>query len=346
MEKKGIGVEVKVGIFVLVGLIILGYMTLRVNKYKFEAKEGYDLMATFDSASGLVKGSPVEIAGIEVGRVSDIELKGDRAQVALNIQKGVPIYTDSKAVIQSKGVLGDKYISIIPGTPSEPPLRNGGVIAQSQAALGFDDLLAKAEPALDNISDVTKSLSDVLGTKEGKNNLKETFYNIRKTTEDVRSMTLWLSEGEGTLGKLIRDDALYNDMRKTTADLKDTVAQIHEGKGSLGKFVKDDQFYDETKKTMDSLQRVAVKLDTGQGTLGKLINDDSLYKEAKETVTNLKQTSQKINEGQGSLGKLVNDESLYKEAKQTLRSVNRATEGLSEQVPISILGTIIGTVIK
>jgi phospholipid/cholesterol/gamma-HCH transport system substrate-binding protein len=346
MEKRGIGIEVKVGIFVFLGLLVLGYMTLRVNKYRFKAAEGYELTVLFDSVSGLVVNSPIQIAGIEVGRVKDIRLKDGQAEVAMTIRKDVPIYEDARAVIKSQGVLGDKFIEIMPGSDQNKRLASGGKIGKSRSTVELDDILAQAEPAMQNIRSITKSLGEVLGTEEGKNNLKETFFNIRKTTEDIRSISLGLSRGEGTMGKLIRDDGLYRDMQATMTGLKDTVSQVQEGKGSLGRFIKDDQFYEETKKTMDSLQRVAKKIDSGEGTLGKLVNDDSLYKEAKETMTNLNQTAKKINEGNGTLGRLVNDDSLYKETKYTLRSVTKATEGLTEQVPVSILSTIIGTIIK
>jgi phospholipid/cholesterol/gamma-HCH transport system substrate-binding protein len=346
MEKRGMGIEVKVGIFVFLGLLVLGYMTLRVNKHKFKAAEGYELTVLFDSVSGLVVNSPIQIAGIEVGRVKDIRLKDGQAEVAMTIRKEVPIYSDARAVIKSQGVLGDKFIEITPGSDQSKRLASGGKIGNSRSTVELDDILAQAEPAMQNIRSITKSLGEVLGTEEGKNNLKETFFNIRKTTEDIRNISLGLSRGEGTMGKLIRDDRLYRDMQATMTGLKDTVTQVQEGKGSLGRFIKDDQFYEETRKTMDSLQRVAKKIDAGEGTLGKLVNDDSLYKEAKETMTNLNQTAKKINEGNGTLGRLVNDDSLYKETKYTLRSVTKATEGLTEQVPVSILSTIIGTIIK
>jgi phospholipid/cholesterol/gamma-HCH transport system substrate-binding protein len=321
-------------------------MTLRVNKYKFETAEGYELTVLFESVSGLVKNSPIQIAGIEVGRVKKIDLKDGQAQVTMTIRKEVPIYADARAIIKSQGVLGDKFIEIVPGNEQAKRLTSGGMISKSRSTVELDDILAQAEPAMQNIRSITKSLGEVLGSDEGKNNLKETFFNIKKTTEDIRSISLGLSRGEGTMGKLIRDDALYKDMQATMTGLKDTVSQVQEGKGSLGKFIKDDQFYDETKKTLDSLQKVAKKIYSGEGTLGKLVNDDSLYKEAKETMTNLNQTTKKINEGEGTLGKLLNDDSLYKETKYTLRSVTKATEGLQEQVPVSILGTIIGTIIK
>jgi phospholipid/cholesterol/gamma-HCH transport system substrate-binding protein len=346
MEKRGVGLEIKVGIFVLIGLVILGYMTLKVERRSLKAVDGYEVSALFDSASGLVKNSGIQIAGIEVGRVKDIALFNNQAKVIMTIKKGVQIYGDARAVLRTQGVLGDKYVEIMPGTDKAPRLAAGAAIAETRSTIELDHLLAKALPAMDNIRSVTESLNEVLGTEEGKNNLKETFINVRKTTEDVRHITLGLTQGEGTIGKLIKDDRLYRDMLATVSGLKDTVGDMRAGQGTLGKFLRDETLYQDTQKTMMSLQKVAEKIEAGQGTLGKLVNDETLYKDAKATLANLNQATQKINEGQGTLGKLVNDEGLYKEAKYAIRSVTKATEGFQEQVPVSIFGTIIGTIIK
>jgi len=346
MEKRGVSTEVKVGIFVFLGLIVLGYMTLKLEKFKLKTEQGYEIAAFFDSASGLVKGSAVQIAGIEVGRVKDIRLTGRQARITMTVRKEVPIYSDARATLKTLGVLGDTYVEINPGSDKTPRLLAGGVVRETFSPIELGEILAKAMPVVDNIRSVTKSLSDVIGTEPGKTDLKNTFANFNKATNDIRSMTAGLSRGEGTMGKLIRDDTLYKDMRTTVTGLKDTVAQINEGKGTIGKLIKDQDFYDETKKTLTSLQKVADKIDSGEGTIGKLINDDSLYKEAKETIANLNQTTNKINQGEGTIGKLINDDSLHKDLKYTIRSVTKAMEGLSEQVPVSILGTIIGTIIK
>lgn len=346
MEKRGVGLEIKVGIFVLIGLVILGYMTLKVERRSLKAVDGYEVSALFDSASGLVKNSGIQIAGIEVGRVKDIALFNNQAKVIMTIKKGVQIYGDARAVLRTQGVLGDKYVEIMPGTDKAPRLAAGAAIAETRSTIELDHLLAKALPAMDNIRSVTESLNEVLGTEEGKNNLKETFINVRKTTEDVRHITLGLTQGEGTIGKLIKDDRLYRDMLATVSGLKDTVGDMRAGQGTLGKFLRDETLYQDTQKTMMSLQKVAEKIEAGQGTLGKLVNDETLYKDAKATLANLNQATQKINEGQGTLGKLVNDEGLYKEAKYAIRSVTKATEGFQEQIPVSIFGTIIGTIIK
>jgi phospholipid/cholesterol/gamma-HCH transport system substrate-binding protein len=346
MKKQGIGLEVKVGIFVLIGLVVLGYLTLKIERHQLKTVDGFELAALFDTASGLVKNSPVQIAGIEVGRVKDIVLAGNKARVTMTVRQGIQVHGDAQAVLRTQGVLGDKYVEIFPGSEKAPLLTAGGVIGETRSPIELDHLLAKALPAMDNIKSVTESLNEVLGTEEGKNTLKETFSNVRKTTEDVRNITLGLTQGEGTVGKLIKDDTLYRDMQATVSGLKDTVGQIQEGKGTLGKFLKDDALYLDTQKTLTSLQKVAEKIESGEGTLGKLVNDGGLYKEAKETLANLNQATQKINDGQGTLGKLVNDEGLYKEAKYAIRSVTKATEGFQEQVPVSIFGTIIGTIIK
>jgi len=346
MEKRGVSTEIKVGIFVFIGLVALAYMTLRLEKYKIKSAKGYEVAALFDSVSGLVVNSPIEVAGIEVGRVKEVQLIGKQARVLMTIRKDIPVFSDARAVIRTKGVLGDKYIDLEPGTEKEKRLAAGGIITQTRSTIELDHLLAKALPAMDNIRSVTQSLEEVLGTEEGKNNLKETFTNVKKTTEDIRNITLGLTQGQGTMGKLIQDDTLYQDMKTAVAGVKDSVVEVREGRGTLGKLLKDDEFYNDTRKALNSLQQVATKIESGEGTLGKLVNDDSLYKEAKETVANLNQTTQKINQGEGTLGKLIHDESLYKEAKYTLRSVTKATEGLQEQVPVSILGTIIGTIIK
>jgi phospholipid/cholesterol/gamma-HCH transport system substrate-binding protein len=346
MEKKGISTEVKVGVFVLLGLIVLAFMTLRVEKYKLSTTEGYEISALFDSSSGLVKSSQVQIAGIEVGRVKDIRLTGRQARVTITIRKDIPIFSDAKASLKTMGVLGDTYVEINPGSEKTPRLLAGGEIRETLSPIELSQLLAKAQPVVDDIRSVTTTLREVIGTETGKNDLKATFSNISKATQDIRSVTAGLSRGEGSLGKLVKDDTLYKDMRLTMTGIKDTVSQINEGKGTLGKLIKDQEFYDETKKTMTSLQKVAQKIESGEGSLGKLVNDDTLYKEAKETIATLNQTVNKINQGEGTIGKLINDDSLHKEIKYTLRSVTKATEGLSEQVPLSILGTIIGTIIK
>jgi phospholipid/cholesterol/gamma-HCH transport system substrate-binding protein len=94
---------------------------------------------------------------------------------------------------------------------------------------------------------------------------------------------------------------------------------------------------------MNDLKQIAGKVNRGEGTMGKLVNDDALYAEFRDASKNIKEISQKINDGQGTLGKLVNEDKLYRDATATLKKTEKAVEGLGDSGPISVLGSIVGT---
>jgi len=112
---SSISAEAKVGLFVLVALIILGYMSFRVGEQGFGMKKGYPVNVVFDDATGLEKDASVQIAGVEVGRVEDISLKNGKALVRLRITPEVKLEKDAEAKIKAYGILGDKYVDYRPG---------------------------------------------------------------------------------------------------------------------------------------------------------------------------------------------------------------------------------------
>ena len=99
--------EFVVGLFVLVGILCLGYLAIKLGKLELVGGDYYELTADFSSSSGLKKGASVEIAGVEVGRVKSIELKDDQAQIVLAIQDGIPVYNDAIASIKTRGIIGE-----------------------------------------------------------------------------------------------------------------------------------------------------------------------------------------------------------------------------------------------
>ncbi|MEK7243272.1 MAG: MlaD family protein, partial [Thermodesulfobacteriota bacterium] len=108
--------EAKVGLFVLVGLIILGYMSVQIGKQTLGLKKGYTLEVFFDNAAGLDRDASVQIAGVEVGRVESIQLQAGKALVRLRITPGVKLEKDAIAAIKTHGILGEKYVELHPGT--------------------------------------------------------------------------------------------------------------------------------------------------------------------------------------------------------------------------------------
>src|SRR3972149_10096965 len=132
--------EAKVGLFVLIGIIILAYMSLRLGGIQLGRAEGYTLFVDFDSAAGLDPNAPVRVAGVEVGRVKTITLKDDMAHLELLIQPDVKIGKDFTAVLTTKGLLGEKYLELVPGVPGVPSLKEGEYITRTRSYADMDRL--------------------------------------------------------------------------------------------------------------------------------------------------------------------------------------------------------------
>jgi phospholipid/cholesterol/gamma-HCH transport system substrate-binding protein len=134
--------ELVVGVFGLVGLACLAYLSIKLGKLEVIGGDNYVVEAEFTSASGLKSGASVEIAGVEVGRVKGIALQSDRAMVALAIQNGVKLYTDSIASIKTRGIIGDKYVALSVGGGGDP-LKEGEKIRDTESGLDLEELVSQ-----------------------------------------------------------------------------------------------------------------------------------------------------------------------------------------------------------
>ena len=141
---KKINVDAIVGLFVLAGFLAFVYMSLQLGEFSvFSMEKTYSVQATFGNVSGLKRGALVEMAGVNVGKVSNISLgENDRAQVELLINNGVKITDDAIASIKTQGIIGDKYIKISQGG-SEELLVDGGAITETESALDLEELVSK-----------------------------------------------------------------------------------------------------------------------------------------------------------------------------------------------------------
>jgi phospholipid/cholesterol/gamma-HCH transport system substrate-binding protein len=136
--------ETAVGIFVAIGLLCVGYLTVKLGNVGFFEGDQYPVSARFNSVSGLRVGSTVQMYGIEVGQVEKLgfDKRYQQAQVELLIRKNIKIYEDAIASIKTEGLIGDKYVSIDPGGMGEP-LKPGDSIIQTQSAVDVGDLISK-----------------------------------------------------------------------------------------------------------------------------------------------------------------------------------------------------------
>jgi phospholipid/cholesterol/gamma-HCH transport system substrate-binding protein len=140
MEKTKL--EMVVGVFVFIGLVCLGYLSIKLGKLELIGGSVYEVEAQFNSASGLKPGSTVEIAGVEVGRVRGITLIEDRAKVKLAVNNTVKLYTDTIASIKTRGIIGEKFLALSPGGGGDL-LKPGDTIRDTESGLDLEELVSQ-----------------------------------------------------------------------------------------------------------------------------------------------------------------------------------------------------------
>ena len=139
---KKIDLELAVGLFIIAGILCLGYLSVKLGKIEIIGERGYEIYGVFSNIGGLKVGSSVEIAGVNVGHVKSIVLDDFQARVVLNFPKDLPIQEDAIASIKTRGLIGEKYIEITPGG-SEKVIKPGGRIRETQPAIDMEELISK-----------------------------------------------------------------------------------------------------------------------------------------------------------------------------------------------------------
>ena len=138
---KKFDLELAVGIFMIIGIICLGYLSIKLGKMEVFGDKGYEIQAIFSNSGGLKSGSSVVIAGVEVGRVKRVALDDYQAKVVLNLPLNVKIQEDAIASIKTKGLIGEKYVEITPGGADEL-IEPGGRIRDTQSAIDFEEIIS------------------------------------------------------------------------------------------------------------------------------------------------------------------------------------------------------------
>jgi len=293
--------QLKVGLVIIAAVagILVAIMNLNEGMGLFRQQATF--RALVDDSHGIKVGAPVRLNGVDTGNIIRIAIDSSSGKVSLTFtinQDIVPLLRrDAAVLIRPMGLLGDKYLELLPGTPKEPPLQNGSV------------LTGQAE------SDITGLADSATATLE----------NVNRSLKDLQTILTGLKEGKGTAGKLVTDPALFDHtttlLRKAEA-ISDKASQllvrIEKGEGTLGQLVMDRAFYDRAAAAVDELQKVAALLNQPNGSLGRLARDPSLYQRLEGITTKSEALVGKIERGDGTLGKLVTQDQLYQRADKVL----------------------------
>jgi phospholipid/cholesterol/gamma-HCH transport system substrate-binding protein len=267
--------EAKVGLLVIVGSVLLLYMTFAVGKYEFGKKEGYTLQATFDSVAGLDTKSSVRMAGVKIGLVEKVELEDSRAKVTLRINPEVKIAHGTEAMIKTMGLLGEKYVEFVPvknKMPQKPSpagvsyYREGERVQATISPSDVDKLINQLSSISDDIKQVTASLSQVFGTERGARSMEDILGDLRQTTANIKEFSTTL-QGDGSV-MVMRLNELVASLNGVVGENRDNLKVTMENIKEASK---------NAELALSSIDETVRKIDSGQGTIGKLLNDESMY---------------------------------------------------------------------
>ena len=305
--------ELKIGIIAVaaIGLAVLLIVSVGGQGGLF-SWDRYELRTKFNNVMGLKSGAVVRVAGVEVGKVTDVSLDGAEVAVTVEVNKSNQsrITDQSRASIGSLSLLGEPIIDISPATTGRP-LQDGDFI-QSKASGG--SIMDLAEPVQAGVAEATALLQDI---RKGKGTVgklftdEQVYMEFQAFLNSAEGVVAGINRGQGTLGRLAKDDAAYRKLDAALADLNDMTRRIRAGEGSLGKLLKDDALAKSFTSTAQNFDEISAKLNKGEGTAGKLLNDKQLYDRFNQLTERFDKLLLTLEKGEGTAGRLIQDKQLY-----------------------------------
>ena len=304
--------ELKIGIVAVAAMILAVMIIVAVGGQAGFFWQQYTLKTRFANVQGLKSGAVVRVAGVEVGKVDDIQFSGSEVEVTLSVKKDMQsrITDQSRASIGSLSLLGEPIIDISPSS-SGTPLQNGAYIQSGRTPGQLSDVAEGATQSLEQITAMLRDLRAGKGTIGRLFTDDQLYKEINQFVTSAETVTGALSRGEGTLGGLLKDPAAYRSLNAALQDLKDMTRRINAGEGSLGRLMNDDGFAKSVTSASANLDQLTARLNKGEGTAGKLLTDKELYDRFNALAARIDRLAAAIEKGEGTAGRLLNDRQLY-----------------------------------
>lgn len=293
----------RIGLFMLMGMFILGVFIIKIEDIPVgERGERLTVTARFSSVAGLDRKAAVRIAGVRVGKVESIFLDGSEALLEISLSPDVRLHEGAVAQVTSLGMLGDKYIEILPGDPRLPLLPAGAELGGATVP-SFDDVLRVATEIGADVKEVTAALRGSIGGLQGEVALEEIVQNIRDLTGSLKVL---ITENQVNVNRTTANFAEFS------ATLRDELPRITDKMNLLT-----DQLNEVVGENRDDLQ-------------ASMGNIRELTERLQASAENLNSITGKIDSGEGSIGKLVNDETTVNKLNDTLDAIEDGVETLNE----------------
>jgi len=345
MKKKkkhnDVTTEIVVGAFMFSILVILLTVTIVISQNKFFERT-YSMTAVFPNVGGLKEGEPVFVRGVRVGNVERIEMDDTPGGVlvSLRLRRELKLHADYTIFVEPSSMLGGMRLVIDEGSrelPVVPP-------DDHQQLVG--------SPTRDLFGEATRTVEEIRQILIDEGILS----NIGRLSENLADISDQIKKGEGTIGRLVQDDKLYEealamvsdltgaakDARGITDDIRTVTTRIAAGEGTMGRLLsEDDQLYEDLSKTLASVRDVTERLAAGEGTIGRLLSgDDEVYEDLRGIMANLRQFSASLAEQQGTIARLIQEDTLYIKVESLVDEARATIDDFRETSPITTFSSI------
>jgi phospholipid/cholesterol/gamma-HCH transport system substrate-binding protein len=294
--------QLKVGVLILVALVIIAASILKLGQAGNLFGKRYRLVSFVATANGLRIGGQVTVAGQVAGSIKDIKFLPPDADTTRNLKLVMEVdrklsgqvRQDSRARIQTSGLLGDKLIDITVGTPKYRELHEGDTLLVVPS-LDYDVVIKQASGAINEVV---------------------------RLTQDLSKVTARINNGEGTLGQLVTNRELYDQLNTTLARSSALMSRLENPRGTIGRLLDDPTLYTSLNRTIASTDTLIAQINSGRGSVGKLLRDDTLYVHLVRVVSRADSLMNTMASGKGTMQKLFTDQQLYDQLVKTVTQLN------------------------
>jgi phospholipid/cholesterol/gamma-HCH transport system substrate-binding protein len=311
--------ELKLGVLTIAALVIAATTIFLIMGGKGFFWQRYNLKTRFANVAGLKSGSPVRLAGVEVGSVSGVQLAGNEVDVAFQVNRSYrnQITNDSLARLGSVSLLGESAVDITPSA-SGTPVPEWGYVPSEAKVTQFSDLTSQASQGIQDLTSVLHGLREGQGTIGKLMTDDQLYTELTSFVTSARDVTQAMRNGQGAMGRFMSDPQLAASLEHSLKNLDELTSRINSGQGSIGRLMTDEGFARSLETTTKNLSQVTERLEQGQGTLGKLMTDDTLFTRLDTLSNSLDQMVDRLNQGKGTAGQLLQDEKLYENMNQAV----------------------------
>ncbi len=331
-EKQVKWSQLRVGLTVIIASVTLAILIFLMTGTTGLFTKKILIRAYVDNAGGLRVGAPVRLDGVDIGNVTRIRVVSDPKRRLTPVEVVMKITTryegtmrsDCQISLNTAGVLGEVFADVDCRAAKGGPLVNGAELP-TQDVPQLQDVVRASQGTLQNVDTLVKRMDSILSyVQSGQGSIGKVIYDPALFNR-ANDMLIQLQETvaaanstKGSIGKLLNSDELYNKANLAVDNLNKTIDDINSGNGTIGKFIKDPALYDNANQTMAKANQLITDINAGKGTLGKLAKDEELARKLDDTVTRLNSILDRVDKGEGTIGKLAVDPSLYNNADQML----------------------------